>query len=36
MNANRIESSISKYPDFPDQFHLKGYVKEDIFKDVEK
>lgn len=36
VNANRIESAISKYPDFEDQFRLKGYVIEDLFTDIRK
>jgi hypothetical protein len=36
VNANRIESAISKYPDFQDQIQLKTIVIEDVFADVEK
>ncbi len=36
LNNNRIETAISKYPDFRDQYHLKGYVVEDIIDDATK
>jgi hypothetical protein len=36
VNANRIESAISKFPDFQDQIQLKTIVIEDVFSDVEK
>jgi hypothetical protein len=36
VNANRIESAISKYPDFQDQSQLKTIVIEDVFADVAK